>query len=62
MEMEYVSPYLHTPARQLYDACREIGWDHDGKACAKCPVRDVCDAKRTRDLRAIAAAALSIPT
>jgi len=43
-----VSRYLNSPLRTLYDACRAMGRDKDGRACATCPVRDLCVAKLSR--------------
>jgi len=37
-----VSTYLCTPVRTLYAVCREIGRDDHGRACAACPLQDIC--------------------
>lgn len=38
-----VSMYLNRPLRTLAAVCRAIGRDDDGRACARCPLRDMCD-------------------
>jgi hypothetical protein len=45
LSIKPVSPYLTSPARTLYDACRQMDRDEDGKACATCPVRHHCIAE-----------------
>ena len=42
-----VSTYLCTPVRTLYAVCREIGRDDHGRACAVCPLQDICAADRS---------------
>jgi hypothetical protein len=42
------SSYLLSPARTLYEACRETGRDRDGAVCPVCGVKDLCDADRAR--------------
>jgi|HubBroStandDraft_6_1064221.scaffolds.fasta_scaffold11327_2 hypothetical protein len=37
-----VSSYLDKPLRTLYDACRELGQDDNGRACASCPLWHLC--------------------
>ena len=44
--IEPVSPYLQRIPRSLHDACRDIGRDLGGRACATCPVTDLCEAGR----------------
>ena len=48
---EVGSAYLRLPARMLYVACREVGRDDGGKACARCLVRDICEAGRIRAIQ-----------
>jgi hypothetical protein len=36
------SRYLASRLRTLYDVCRDGGRDDDGRACATCPVADIC--------------------
>jgi hypothetical protein len=43
-----VSPYLSSPTRTLYDACREIGRDRHGTFCPICHVKSICEADRSR--------------
>ena len=41
-----VSPYLQSPLRTLYEVCRKLRRDRDGKACPTCTLRDICEANR----------------
>jgi len=34
--------YLTRPLRTLAAVCRAVGRDDNGRACAKCPLRDMC--------------------
>jgi hypothetical protein len=36
------SRYLASRLRTLYDVCRDGGRDDQGRACATCPVADIC--------------------
>jgi hypothetical protein len=54
-----VSPYLNAPLRTLHDACHAMGGDDRGRACATCPVRDLCAAPA---IKAGAAAVASQPS
>ena len=42
------SPYLRFATRTLYQACRDAARDQGGRACATCPVHDLCEAGRLR--------------
>jgi len=53
------SPYLNMPLRTLHDACHAMGGDDRGRACATCPVRDLCAAPA---IKAGAAAVASQPS
>jgi hypothetical protein len=35
--------YLNRPLRTLAAVCRAIGRDDNGRACAQCALRDMCD-------------------
>jgi hypothetical protein len=42
------SAYLNSAPRTLYDVCRTMGRDDDGRACAACPLRGLCVAQLLR--------------
>jgi hypothetical protein len=35
--------YLTRPLRTLAAVCRAVGRDDNGRACTKCPLRDMCE-------------------
>ncbi|GEM_PF-6837934 len=37
------SQYLARPVRSLRVVCRATGRDDDGRACATCAIRDLCE-------------------
>lgn len=41
-ELEFISPYLLSPARSLGEACREIGRGAGGAHCPVCRLRELC--------------------
>lgn len=54
-EPDEQAEYLSVPKRTLYDVCHSLGRDDAGRACALCPVRDLCASQEAK--RAAAAAA-----
>jgi hypothetical protein len=49
-----VSSYLDKPLRTLYDACRELGQDDNGRGCASCSLWHLlCDDPDDRELSEI---------
>jgi hypothetical protein len=42
-----ISPYLDARPMSLYEACRKLRRDDEGRACATCPVLATCLTQRS---------------
>ncbi|HEV2300351.1 MAG TPA: hypothetical protein VGR91_02165 [Stellaceae bacterium] len=44
-ELDFISPYLLSPARSLGEACRALGRDEGGAHCPVCRLREMCQSE-----------------